>query len=68
MTGRHCRLATWSVVTGAALAPMLSSGAALVAADEADWKSSLAARAAISPHSPVAVLDVLLAAVAKAAL
>jgi hypothetical protein len=55
------------VVTGAALAPMLSSGAALVAADEADWKSSLAARAAISPHSPVAVLDVLLAAFAKAA-
>ena len=43
------------------------SRAALVAADEADWKSSLAARAAISPHSPVAVLDVLLAAFATAA-
>jgi hypothetical protein len=37
------------------------SRAALIAADEADWKSSLAARAAISPHSPVPVLDALLA-------
>jgi len=39
------------------------SRAALIAADEADWKSSLAARAAISPGSPVAVLDALLPAV-----
>jgi hypothetical protein len=38
------------------------SRAALIAADEADWHSSLAARAAISPRSPVAVLDALLAA------
>jgi len=35
--------------------------AALTAADEADWQSSLTARAAISPHSPVPVLDTLLA-------
>ena len=37
------------------------SRAALTAADDADWKSSLAARAAMSPHSPVPVLDALLA-------
>ena len=37
------------------------SRAALIAADDADWNASLAARAAISPHSPVAVLDALLA-------
>jgi integrase len=37
------------------------SRAALIAADEADWQSSLAARAAISPRSPVLVLDALLA-------
>jgi integrase len=37
------------------------SRAALIAADEADWNSSLAARAAISPTSPTAVLDALLA-------
>ena len=35
--------------------------AALIAADDADWNASLAARAAISPHSPVAVLDTMLA-------
>jgi hypothetical protein len=35
--------------------------AALTAADEADWESSLTARAAISLHSPVPVLDTLLA-------
>jgi hypothetical protein len=37
------------------------SRATLAATDEADWSSSLAARAAISPHSPVAILDGLLA-------
>jgi hypothetical protein len=37
------------------------SRAALIAADEVDWQSSLAARAAISPRSPVRVLDALLA-------
>jgi integrase len=37
------------------------SRAALIAADEADWHSSLAARAAISARSPLAVLDALLA-------
>jgi integrase len=37
------------------------SRAALTAADQADWNSSLAARAAISPCSPVPVLDRLLA-------
>ena len=37
------------------------SRATLIAADEADWHSSLAARAAISPRSPVPVLDALLA-------
>jgi hypothetical protein len=37
------------------------SRAALIAADEADWNSSLTARAAISPTSPAAVLDALLA-------
>ena len=37
------------------------SSAALIAADDADWNSSLAVRAAISPHSPVPVLDALLA-------
>jgi hypothetical protein len=37
------------------------SRAALIAADEADWNSSLAARAAISLTSPTAVLDGLLA-------
>jgi integrase len=36
------------------------SRAALIAADESDWNASLAARAAISPHSPVDVLDALL--------
>lgn len=36
------------------------SRAALVAADEADWKASLAARAVLSPHSPVAILNDLL--------
>ena len=36
------------------------SRAALIAADEADWKASLAARAAISPRSPAAILDALL--------
>jgi hypothetical protein len=36
------------------------SRAALIAAEEADWNSSLAARAAISPTSPTAVLDALL--------
>jgi integrase len=35
------------------------SRAALIAAYGADWNSSLAARAAISPRSPVAVLDAL---------
>jgi hypothetical protein len=39
-----------------------TSRAALIAADEADWNTSLAARAAISPCSPVAVLDALLSA------
>jgi hypothetical protein len=34
--------------------------AALIAADEADWTASLAARALISPRTPVPVLDVLL--------
>jgi hypothetical protein len=34
---------------------------ALIAADEADWNSSLAARAAISPTSPAAAIDALLA-------
>jgi len=38
------------------------SRAALIAADEAGWNSSLAARAAISPHSPVPLLEALLAA------
>jgi len=38
-----------------------ASRATLIAADDADWNASLAARAAISPHSPVAVLDTLLA-------
>ena len=38
-----------------------ASRAALIAADQADWEASLAARAAISPHSPVPVLDALLA-------
>ena len=38
-----------------------ASRAALTAADGADWNSSLAARAAISPRSPVTVLDALLA-------
>jgi hypothetical protein len=37
------------------------SRAALIAADEADWHSSLATRAAISVRSPIAVLDALLA-------
>jgi len=37
------------------------SRAALIAADDTDWNGSLAARPAISPHSPVAVLDALLA-------
>lgn len=37
-----------------------ASRAALTAADQADWESSLAVRAAISPHSPVPVLDALL--------
>jgi integrase len=37
------------------------SRAALIAADEADWHSSLAARAAISARSPLGVLDALLA-------
>jgi hypothetical protein len=37
------------------------SRAALIATDEADWNSSLAARAAISPRSPVTVIDALLA-------
>jgi hypothetical protein len=36
------------------------SRAALIAADEADWNSSLAAWGAISPTSPTAVLDALL--------
>jgi integrase len=36
------------------------SRAALIAADEADWKASLAARALINPRSPVPVLDALL--------
>jgi hypothetical protein len=36
--------------------------AALIAADEADWKSSLAVRSALSPRSPVPVLDRLLSA------
>jgi hypothetical protein len=36
------------------------SRAALIAADEADWKASLIGRAAMSPNSPVAVLDALL--------
>jgi hypothetical protein len=35
--------------------------AALMAADEADWKASLTTRAAICPRSPVPVLDILLA-------
>ena len=34
---------------------------ALTDADQADWESSLTARAAISPHSPVPALDALLA-------
>jgi len=38
------------------------SRAALIAADEADWKSSLAVRSALSPRSPVPVLDRLLSA------
>ena len=37
-----------------------ASRAALIAADDADWNSSLAVRAAISLHSPVPVLDGLL--------
>ncbi len=37
------------------------SRAALIAADDANWNASLATRAAISPHSPVAVLDAMLA-------
>jgi integrase len=43
------------------------SRTALAAADEADWKSSLVSRAAISPHSPVAVLDALLGPFIEAA-
>jgi hypothetical protein len=38
------------------------SRTALIAADEADWKASLAARALMSPRSPVPVLDALLSA------
>lgn len=37
------------------------SRAMLIVADEADWNSSLAARAAINPHSPVIALDAMLA-------
>ena len=37
------------------------SRTALIAADAADWNSSLAERATISPTSPTAVLDALLA-------
>ena len=44
-----------------------ASRAALTAADQADWESSLAARAAINPHSPVGVLDALLAPYRSAA-
>jgi hypothetical protein len=36
------------------------SRVALVAHDEADWQASLAARATMSPRSPVPVLDALL--------
>jgi hypothetical protein len=41
--------------------------AALMAADERDWQASLQARFAMSPSSPVPVLDALLAPLREAA-